>query len=464
MLGWCEKCKAVAIDGLCSQHGETKPLSHVNAVDVHPLAPFEKTFFNDRLKNMELGDGLFLIYSDRNFRKKVITLDFPVAEVQLIKKDIVVIPLVKGEVKGMELQSFLDTNRARLDRLNKVTKAFAAWELQRSQNAVISYSGGKDSVVLADILAEFKLNRVFIDTRLEFPETYDFIRNGGSDGTPLDIARAKSNFFSLCKQKGFPRHGYRWCCKTQKFDPFAQYLGAKYGTEEVSVFSGERRWEGLYRMTQPLRKAHKHIPTQQTIQPLLDWFALDIWCYIWSKELPTNHVYDFFDRAGCWLCPFGLEYRIFLLQFTHPKLYRALEQIKGGTALRHTSTRRDNGCVEEYRLNWGRIKNADGISKVIGPCGDTMEVSIKIEDTRIINAKYTTNGCHGAISCGDAIIELAKGRNTSDALRITPDDVLTSVGQLPESESHCSTLAVNALKEAIKSCVSTHKVPLILPS
>jgi len=371
MLGWCEKCKAVSIDGLCSQHGVTKPLSHVNAVDVHPLAPFEKTFFNERMENMTLGDGLFLIYSDRNFRKKVVTLDYPLAEVQLIKNEIIVTPLVRGEVEGMKTKAFVDVNGARLDKLTEVTKAFAQWELQHSKNAIISFSGGKDSVVLADILAEFKLSKVFIDTRLEFPETYDFIRNGGRSSTTTDIARAKSDFFSLCKQKGFPKHGHRWCCKTQKFEPFAQYLSERYGTEEVSVFSGERRWEGLYRMTQPLRKAHKHIPTQQTIQPLLDWFALDIWSYIWSKDLPVNHVYNFFDRAGCWLCPFGLEYRVFLLQFTHPKLYASLIKIGGvnsRAAPKTGTTKEKKPCMIELEGEMVKTCDVYGHFFVNGAC------------------------------------------------------------------------------------------------
>lgn len=335
MLGWCYKCKAIAIEGLCPQHGKTRPLSHVNAIDVHPLSAFEKAFFNEYMQSMRLGEGLFLIYADRTFRKKIITLDFPVAEVQLIKKQIVVTPLVRGEIEGMNQEAFVAVNNARLDRFIEVAKGFSEYELQNSKNAIISFSGGKDSVVLADILAEFKLLKVFIDTRLEFPETYAFIHNSEGNGTTIDTARADSSFFSLCKQKGFPKHGYRWCCKTQKFEPFARYLAEKYGTEQVSVFTGERRWEGLYRMAQPLRKAHKHVPTQQTIQPLLDWFALDIWCYIWSKRLPFNQVYNYFDRAGCWLCPFGLEYRIFLLQFTHPKLYHSLLKI-GGVSNRST--------------------------------------------------------------------------------------------------------------------------------
>lgn len=375
MLGWCVKCHSVAIDGLCSKHGTTRPISHINAVDVHPLAPFEKSLFNDRMTDLKLGDGLFIIYADRTFRKKIITLDIPIAEVQLVKNEIVVTPLIKGEIKGMEIKDFINVNSSRLNRITETTRAFAEWELQSSKNSIISFSGGKDSIVVADILAEFGLTKVFIDTRLEFPETYAFIRNGAGNGASIDIARAKSSFFPLCKEKGFPKHGYRWCCKTQKFEPFARYLDEHYGTEQVSVFSGERRWEGLYRISQPLRKAHKHIPTQQTIQPILDWFSLDIWCYIWSKDLPYNHVYDYFDRAGCWLCPFGLEYRIHLLQFTHPKLYNALEKF-GGVSNRAS---RKSAALEDKK-----------------PC--TMELEGKTVKTCDIYGHFFVNGA--CFRCG----------------------------------------------------------------
>ena len=76
-----------------------------------------------------------------------------------------------------------------------------------------------------------------------------------------------------------------------------------------------------------MKKAHKHITSQVTVQPLLVWLSLDVWLCIWQNQLPTNRVYQYFDRAGCWPCPFGLDYRIFLLQHTHPKLYKALAKI-----------------------------------------------------------------------------------------------------------------------------------------
>jgi 3'-phosphoadenosine 5'-phosphosulfate sulfotransferase (PAPS reductase)/FAD synthetase len=397
-----------------------------------------------------LGDGMFVIYADRVFRKKIVCLDVPLLEVQLTKNQLHLTPLVKGEVDGMKPAAFVDVNRPRVDRLTAVSRSFALWELQHAKNAIISFSGGKDSTVLADVLKEFKLPKVFIDTRLEFPETYSFIREGNGNGNSLDIARAECSFFSLCQEKGFPKHGYRWCCKTQKFEPFANYLRQKYGDDDVFVFTGERRWEGLYRMTQPLRKTHKHIPNQQTIQPMLDWFVLDIWCYILDKQLPYNNIYNIFDRAGCWVCPFGLDYRGYLLQFSHPKLYQALVKVGGVKPTRLASAMSDNPCSDGYRLNWGKIRKADGVGKVTGECGDTIELHIKVDTGKIIKAKFTTDGCHSIIACGDIVTELAKDKSITQANNITPNEVLSRVKQIPEAESHCATLAVNALREAIK--------------
>lgn len=352
MYGWCDKCRAVVVDGLCSKHGATRPISHINAVDIHPLSTFEKVFFNQRLKNLRLGDGIFLIYPDRMFRRKIVTLDRPLLEVKLGKNDIYLTPLVEGEVEGMTMGSLVCANSTRIARLSEVTKAFAEWELRANKNAIILFSGGKDSGVLADLLGDFKLKMVFVDTRLEFPETYRFIGELKRREWQIDIAKAQSSFFLLCNYNGYPGHGNRWCCKTQKFEPIARYLNEKYHDTNVLCFSGERRSEGIYRISQPFKKMHKHIPHQETVQPMLDWLALDIWIYTWAKQLPVNPVYEHFDRAGCWLCPFGLEYRIFLLQFTHPKLHKALTKIQKSQAIAKNQPKtrgRPPSCFEIHR-------------------------------------------------------------------------------------------------------------------
>jgi phosphoadenosine phosphosulfate reductase len=208
--------------------------------------------------------------------------------------------------------------------MSEVSESFAEQLVQQIPNAVISYSGGKDSAVLGDILTRFGLTKVFIDTGLEFSETYEYIDKLRAEGHKIDIVRASTSFYSLVKEKGFPKAGNRWCCKTQKFEPFSRYIGERYSNQDVIVFIAERRCEAAYRTSEPFVRRHRYIPNQLTAQPLLDWLTLDIWNHIWTKGLSINPVYEFFDRSGCWLCPFGLQHRIFLLEFSHPKLHKLL--------------------------------------------------------------------------------------------------------------------------------------------
>jgi len=328
MYGWCETCEAIALEGLCSKHGETKAITAVNAIDVRPLPEFEKQLLNERLGGLKLGSGIFLIYGDRLARRIVVTLNEPLAEIRVRKDCVLINPLTEGKVEGMDKDSILNANRQRLDRLVRVSKHFSEEELKHSKNAVISFSGGKDSTVLMHLLEKYGLETVFIDTTIEFPETYKFINELKKDGHNIDTAKARSSFFKLCSYKGYPTRRNRWCCKTQKFEPFERYLIEHFRGEKVTVFDGTRRWESLYRMDEPLKRKHKCILNQYSFHSILDWTAMDAWMYIWLHELPVNEVYNYFDRGGCWLCPFGLSYRIFVLEQSHPKHYKILQRLR----------------------------------------------------------------------------------------------------------------------------------------
>lgn len=101
--------------------------------------------------------------------------------------------------------------------------------------------------------------------------------------------------------------------------------------------------------------------------------------------------------------------------------------------------------------NYGKIKNADGIGKVGNiVCGDVMWLYIKVDKNEIIkDIKFETFGCVAAISTSSIITDLAKGKTIIQALKITKDNVIESLGGLPKVKYHCSVLAVDALVEAI---------------
>ena len=327
MFGWCENCQAVALEGWCCRHGETKPISQINKVDVCPLPQFEKEFLNDRLDDLFLGEGIFLVYGDRINRRIVVALDKPLVQIRVKKGEVNITSLASGEVEGMNPSSLLEANSERLNKLVRVSKSFAAQELEKNKNAVISFSGGKDSLVLAHLLEDYGLKNVLIDTTIEFPETYRFIEKLKNKGWDIEVARAEKSFFKLLPQKGYPERRNRWCCKTQKFEPFENYLKQHFGDTEVLVFGGERRWESLYRMNEPFKRKHAHITNQYSVHIMLDWTAMDSWMYIWKNNLPVNEIYQYYDRAGCWPCPFGLTYRSFIMEYAHPKLHSFLEKV-----------------------------------------------------------------------------------------------------------------------------------------
>jgi nitrogen fixation NifU-like protein len=102
--------------------------------------------------------------------------------------------------------------------------------------------------------------------------------------------------------------------------------------------------------------------------------------------------------------------------------------------------------------NMGRLEKSDGLAKITGPCGDTMEISLKISCGRISDARFWTDGCGSSIACGSVITELIKGKSISEAEKVEYTTVLGALDGLSDSDVHCSLLASKTLKAAIESC------------
>lgn len=101
--------------------------------------------------------------------------------------------------------------------------------------------------------------------------------------------------------------------------------------------------------------------------------------------------------------------------------------------------------------NVGEIPDADGIGKVGNPqCGDVMWLYIKVKDNIITDIKFKTFGCGAAIATSSMITELARGKTVEEAKEISRQDVANALEGLPPQKMHCSNLAADALREAIK--------------
>ena len=101
--------------------------------------------------------------------------------------------------------------------------------------------------------------------------------------------------------------------------------------------------------------------------------------------------------------------------------------------------------------NVGSIDNANGVGEVgNAKCGDIMKMYLKIKDGVIEDVKFETFGCGSAIASSSIATEMIKGKTIDEALALTNKDVVDALGGLPAHKLHCSVLAEEAIKSAVK--------------
>ncbi len=107
--------------------------------------------------------------------------------------------------------------------------------------------------------------------------------------------------------------------------------------------------------------------------------------------------------------------------------------------------------------NMGEIEDASGVGEVGNPaCGDVMRLYLKIEDGKIVDAKFKTFGCGAAIASSSMTTELIKGKSIDEALKLSNQAVSEALGGLPPAKQHCSVLAEEALQAALEDYKKKH--------
>ena len=110
--------------------------------------------------------------------------------------------------------------------------------------------------------------------------------------------------------------------------------------------------------------------------------------------------------------------------------------------------------------NVGEIPDADGVGEVgNAKCGDIMKMYLKIKDDRIEDVKFETFGCGSAIASSSMATELIKGKTIEDALAVTNKQVVDALGGLPAYKLHCSVLAEESIKAAVKDYYDRNNIP-----
>lgn len=115
--------------------------------------------------------------------------------------------------------------------------------------------------------------------------------------------------------------------------------------------------------------------------------------------------------------------------------------------------------INEYRnpSNFGVIDNPDAVGKTKGPCGDTMQIMLKIDNGKVTDVRFWTDGCGTSIACGSMLTKMIKGKTIEEIFTITSEKLNDELDGLPENHVHCTVLAVNTLKKTIEKLIDKEK-------
>lgn len=215
-----------------------------------------------------------------------------------------------------QIERVVKANGSRLNALIEEAHDFIKKEAAKFpiENIVLSFSGGKDSSVTADIVTKALSNpslvHIFGNTTLEFPTTLEYAERFRKNH-PFAIFETAINdeqdFMKVCDDIGPPARMMRWCCSMFKTGPITRTLNALYRNQKVLTFYGIRHAESVSRSKYNRVEDNKEsvkIQKQTVASPIIDWKDIDVWLYLLAEKVDFNDAYRLgYDRVGCWCCP-----------------------------------------------------------------------------------------------------------------------------------------------------------------
>lgn len=230
------------------------------------------------------------------------------------------------------MATFVMANQGRLNYLIDEAHSFirqAATSFSE-ERIVVSFSGGKDSTVTADLavkaLSNPSLVHIFGDTTLEFPSTIEYAHRF-RDSHPEAIFQIAKNdeqdFYDVCDDIGPPARMMRWCCSMFKTGPITRIINSLYRSQQILTFYGIRKSESVsrskYNRIEDSADAVK-IQQQTVASPIFFWKDIDIWLYLIAESVDFNDAYRLgYDRVGCWCCPNNNQRAQFLSRIYMPE-------------------------------------------------------------------------------------------------------------------------------------------------
>ncbi len=105
--------------------------------------------------------------------------------------------------------------------------------------------------------------------------------------------------------------------------------------------------------------------------------------------------------------------------------------------------------------NYGSIKDPDGYAKITGPCGDTVEMYLRVRNGTIEEATFNTDGCMFSIAACSVAAEMAEGNTVPACIGINQSSILKCLESMPADHEHCALLAAMVMQKALGKCIES---------
>ncbi len=341
---WCSECKVPIVKyandigkDICSICGKkTKYM----CADIRPVFPEERLLIEIlTAKAFKYIDKSVWCSNNRyyiNGKPKVVSVKtYDKVDIDNIIKEL-------DEHKGKNtyehfnnfMSVFIKANGERLNCLKSEAFDFICDSAKKYplENIVISFSGGKDSSVVADLvvraLSNPSLVHIFGDTTLEFPLTMEYTERFRKNNPKCILKTAKNkeqDFYKVSEDIGPPARMMRWCCSMFKTGPITRIINNLYRDKSILTYYGIRKYESVsrskYNRIEDDAESIK-IQQQTVASPIFFWKDIDIWLYILGENIDFNDAYRLgYDRVGCWCCPNNSERAQFLSKIYMPEQY-----------------------------------------------------------------------------------------------------------------------------------------------
>jgi phosphoadenosine phosphosulfate reductase len=234
--------------------------------------------YSQIIKNSNIEDIIISLHSNENENKQYIDI-----------------------YKNSEtVRNFIKINSGHLNSISHEASDYIrkCSENKFEDNMFVSFSGGKDSTVVSDLVIN-SLNKniihIYGDTTLEYPASEIYIKRFKEKHPLIPMLTAKNkdqDFNNLCDVIGPPARMLRWCCTVFKTGAITKKIDSTFkNTKSILTFQGIRRNESSSRSKYERESNDSKIKKQISVNPIIDWIDFDVWLYILSNNVDFNDAY-----------------------------------------------------------------------------------------------------------------------------------------------------------------------------